>query len=189
MSYSFEPQDTPEMNAIWSRITSLRWLHVRPRCDTSHISHILSTQRGLTSLRLPVFSSNIQYCTNLLELTTPLPSINDYRYFPPSLTQLQLLLGNNDKWPFDNDNVIAINNHLPHLSSLKLFLDSPQCVQPEVLSSLSRWSSLTTLSLRAPATFSLKELIHNGSYLLATHLSPFPSLPLLIPTNQMNDRY
>jgi hypothetical protein len=143
------------MNTIWSQMTSLRRLRLAARSDGSHI---LRTQTGLTSLHLEVFSPDIRHCTNLLDLTTPLPSLSDYQEIPTSLTSLTLPLC---RMSFDDDSVIAINNHLPNLSSLELELS-----ETGGLSSLSRWSSLTKLIIGTDVNFvspSLDGLVHNGS--------------------------
>jgi hypothetical protein len=170
-SLSYEDKhDEPAMKTIiWSRLTSLRRLSLSYACDASLI---LSTQTGLTSLIIRgQFSPLIRHCTNLLNLCIPLPLISDYKYIPPSLTRLELLLNDDVKWSFSDDNVIAINNHLPHLTDLELVLASrvQQFLKTRALSSLSRWSSLTSLSLGTDDDMeppSLAGLVHNGSLYL-----------------------
>jgi hypothetical protein len=170
--YSLQ-RDTPTIAAVWSRISLRRlWLS---ECRDADL--IISTQTGLTWLEIGDFSARTQYCTNLLELTTPLPSINDYKYMPPSLTTLNLQLDYNVKWSFNDDNGIDMINHLPHLSSLGLKFDSgSHFVEAGAFSSLSRWSSLTKLSISPsyginPPSLArlLKGLVHNG---LLLHLAP-----------------
>jgi hypothetical protein len=157
------------VNIIWSRITSLRRLNVSSKCDPSHI---LSSQTGLTSLSLRVFSSNIQYCTKLLELTTPLPSVTDSQYLPSSLTQVSIHLGT-VRWAFDDDTVMTINHRLPHLTDLTL--SGTGFNEPRTLSSLSRWSSLTKLSISTDHGISLDGVVHNGSFI--SHSPNLHSLP------------
>jgi hypothetical protein len=164
ISYAIESKDaTTELKSIWSRMTSLRRLTWMPRCDTFHM---LSTQTGLTSLTTcNVFSPHIRYCTNLLELSTPLISLSDYKYMPSSLTRLRLL--GDVRWSFDNIDFIEMMNHLPRLASLEF---ETQSLKAGSLSSLSRWSSLTSLTIRGDSSIgtdtwipsSLKGLIHNG---------------------------
>jgi hypothetical protein len=164
-------QEGRETNDIWSRITSLRQLHLGRHCDASHI---LRTQTGLTSLDILAFSPHIRHCTNLLDLTIPLLLISDYKYIPSSVTTLELRLGNNVKWSFDDENIMWMN-HLPHLTVLKLGLGN-QYEKAGALSSLSRWSSLTELTLGPDSESdspSLEGLIHNG-------WSMFPNLLLFI---------
>jgi hypothetical protein len=151
----------------WSRITSLRRLIVASYCDASPI---LTTQTGLTSLTLLLFTPQIRYCTNLLELATPLPSVTDYRSLPTSLTKLDLALGE-VKWSFNDDNVIEMMHHFPHLTDIGLDIGSraPQFLKAGTLSSLSRWSSLTKLTITHAFTGAgslsldgLNGLVHNG---------------------------
>jgi hypothetical protein len=59
-----------------------------------------------------------------LTLTTPLPLLTDYRYIPSSLTRLELQLGNDVKWSFDNENGTEMGRHLPHLIDLELEIGS-----------------------------------------------------------------
>jgi hypothetical protein len=148
-------------------MTSLRQLQLESQGD---LSYILSTQTGLTSLRVHVFSSAIQYCTKLLELEIPLPLLTDYRYIPSSLTSLQLCLR---QGYFDDINVVKLMNHLPHLSVLELQIGSPKFLKSGALSSLSRWSSLTNLMISlhtGVGEFSLNGLVHHGSYLVTISL-------------------
>jgi hypothetical protein len=151
------------INIIWSRITSLR------RLTLAASYHILATQTGLTWLTMRAFSSYVHHCTNLLELTIPLPLIDDYKSLPTSLTKLNLRLDNNVKWSFDDDNVTAMNNHLPHLTDVGLFgLSARQFVKKGALSSLSRWLSLTKLTISSGSDIeppSLDALVHTGSSL------------------------
>jgi hypothetical protein len=129
-------------SVIWSRITSLRHLRLGYDCDPLPI---LATQTGLISLDIRKFCTVIRDCTNLLDLTTPLPTLSAYRYIPTSLTKLELLLYKT-KWSFDDDTVNGMNNHFPHLVTLGLIIeeDTP-FIKAGALSSLSRWSSLTKL--------------------------------------------
>jgi hypothetical protein len=163
--------DTPEMKTIWSRITTLRELTFGYRhCDTSQI---LTTQTGLTSLSLQRFSPQIQHCTNLLELTTLLPLISDYHYISSSLTKLDLVIehaklphDDEGRWSFADVNVIAINNHFPHLAHLELDIESDvrQFVKPGALSSLSRLS-ITKLTIQVQTKDELtllNGLVHHG---------------------------
>jgi hypothetical protein len=165
--YSLDSNHTrQETNAIWSRITSLRRFQIWSDCDPAYI---LATQTALTSLQTRAFSHHIQYCTKLLELTVALPSLSDYQYIPPSLTSLNLQLDYGVRWSFDDANIIAINNHLPHLSSLKLSIGSLQFLGVGALSPLSRWSSLTKLIITIlviggePPSIMLDGLRHIGS--------------------------
>jgi hypothetical protein len=160
ISYSLGPEnDTPSINAIWSRITSLRQLWVETRCDPSHI---LLSQTGLTWLHIQPFSPHIRHCTKLLDLTIPLPLLADYKYLPSSLTRLNLLVEKSAKWSFQDDKVIDLINHLSLVSSLELIICGSS---PQSLSSLSRWLSLTKLIItNFPKSLSLDGLIHHGSY-------------------------
>jgi hypothetical protein len=129
---------------IWLRIPGLRRLTLTTLNDTSHI---LSTQTGLTWLQLKAFSPHIQYCTNLLELTIPLPSLSNYHYLPSSLTRLGLRLDHAK----EDDNFIDMIKPLPRVASLKLEIgmDAKHVAKAGALSSLSRWSSLTKLTIRS----------------------------------------
>jgi hypothetical protein len=157
--------DTPELNAIWSRIS----LHQLWLVHSDHDPYpIFTTQTGLTSLTLGMFTRHIQHCTNLLELTTPLPTISDYKYIPSSLTTLTLRAY--VQWSFDDDNISMITNHLPHLSSLKL--ERMSSLMGGGISSLSRLLSLTKLSISTAYGIelpSLNGLIHSGSLRSPNH--------------------
>jgi hypothetical protein len=166
ISYSGGRTNEMPLNTIWSRITSLRRLWLSYGIDTAPL---LSTQTSLTWLQLRVFSPHIHHCTNLLDLTTPLRSLNDYQYLPSSLTRLNIEVEDAK----DDDNFMDMIDHLPHLSSLELEIGrcAGQLVKAGRLSSLSRWSSLTQLSISdySNELLSLDGLVHNGS-LLSTNI-------------------
>jgi hypothetical protein len=154
----------PSMNVIWSRITSLRHLCLGYYCDASKL---LITQTGLTSLDIRKYSPLVRYCTNLLSLAIPLTSLSDYGNLPTSLTKLQLRLNEETPWSFDDENIIRMNNHFPHLVALELTIEggAPQFSKAGALSSLSRWSSLTKLIIGTDSDTelpSLEGLLHTG---------------------------
>jgi hypothetical protein len=168
--YSFHNPliDLSSMNVIWKRITSLYELNWTSQAD---ISRILITQQYLPSFSTSSrnFNSNIQFCTNLLEITLRLRLLDYYKYLPSSLITLNLLIGKDIEWSFDDDTIIAMMNRVPDLIELTLTFEAdapPQFGKAGALSSISRWSSLTKLSIDTHVAISFDGLIHNGSFSL-----------------------